>query len=506
MSDETDAAIVHTDAGPVRGMVTDEYRLFQGIPYAASTGGAQRWQSPKPVQVCAETRDATKPGNICAQQPSVYADVASLEEDCLFLNVTTPWWTGADRLRPVMVWIHGDGAIGAGSFFDARRLATIGDVVVVTINYRLGIFGTLGYPGLEGSGTYGLQDQRAALQWVHRNAAAFGGDPDNVTLFGESYGGLATSAHLISPGSQGLFHRAIIQSGFALMDLPAGALYPGVPAVEWFGWQSSAEAEATGTALAAQLDCADATNALECLRRVPVQDLVAVSRPMPFAYDNPVLPDRPADVLRKGRFHQVPIMSGSTRDEHRLFVGLFRVLAGQPVSAEQYPMLLADTFGEHANRVHAQYPESAFESPSVAWASVLTDRMWARSTFEQHQLFAEHVPTYAYEFADRRAPMYLPFPDNFPPGAFHAAEVPYLFNDDKFETAANPGQRRLSAQMMRYWANFAHTGDPNGDGLPRWPPFDRGEAVPYVQLLAPDVISRVDYAAEHHLDFWSYLP
>jgi para-nitrobenzyl esterase len=162
-----------------------------------------------------------------------------------------------------------------------------------------------------------------------------------------------------------------------------------------------------------------------------------------------VLPDRPADALREGKFHQVPIMSGSTRDEHRLFVGLFRVLAGQPVSAEQYSMLLADAFGEHANRVHAQYPESAFESPSVAWANVLTDRMWARSTFEQHQLFAEHVPTYAYEFADRRAPMYLPFPDNFPPGAFHAAEVPYLFNDDKSEAAANPGQQRLSAQMMR---------------------------------------------------------
>jgi para-nitrobenzyl esterase len=130
-----------------------------------------------------EPRDATKPGNICAQQPWVYADVASLEEDCLILNITTPQWTGADRLKPVMVWIHGDGAIGAGSFFDARALATIGDVIVVTINYRLGVFGVFDYPGLDGSGTFGLQDQRAALQWVQRNAAAFGGDPDNVTLF-----------------------------------------------------------------------------------------------------------------------------------------------------------------------------------------------------------------------------------------------------------------------------------------------------------------------------------
>jgi para-nitrobenzyl esterase len=253
----TDAAIVDTDSGAVRGTLASDYRLFQGIPYAASTAGEHRWRAPAPVQAWTEPRDATKPGNICAQQPSVYADVASLEEDCLFLNVTTPQVTGADRLRPVVVWIHGDGAIGAGSFFDARRLATIGDVIVVTINYRLGVFGVFGYAGLDGSGTFGLQDQRAALQWVLRNAAAFGGDPENVTLFGESYGGLATSAHLTSPESQGLFHRAIIQSGFALMDLPAGALYPGVPAVEWFGWQSAAEVEAAGAGMAAQLGCTD---------------------------------------------------------------------------------------------------------------------------------------------------------------------------------------------------------------------------------------------------------
>jgi para-nitrobenzyl esterase len=500
-----DAAIVQTDSGPVRGTVTGEYRLFQGIPYAASTAGDHRWRPPAPVRAWTELRDATKPGHICAQQPSVYADVASLEEDCLFLNVTTPQWTGADRLKPMMLWIHGDGAIGAGSFFDARRLATIGDVIVVTINYRLGVFGVFGYPGLDGSGTFALQDQRAALQWVQRNAAAFGGDPENVTLFGESYGGLATSAHLTSPESHGLFHRAIIQSGFALMDLPAGALYPGVPAVEWFGWQSSAEVEANGAAVAVQLGCTDPATALECLRQIPVQDLVTLSRPMPFGYANPVLPELPAQVLREGRFHQVPIMSGGTRDEHRLFVGLFRVLADQPVTAQQYPTLLSEAFGEHASVVHAQYPESAFESPSVAWASVLTDRMWARSTFEQHQLFAERVPTYAYEFADRQSPMYLPFPEDFPPGAFHAAEVPYLFNDAKFDAAANPGQRRLSAQMIRYWANFAHAGDPNGDGLQHWSPFDRADAVPYVQSLAPDAVSSVDYAAEHHLDFWSQL-
>ena len=505
----TDAAIVQTDSGPVRGSVTGDYRLFQGVPYAASTAAERRWRSPQPVPRWTQPKDATKPGSMCPQQASSYADVASLEEGCLYLNVTTPQPAGPLRRRPVLVWIHGDGAIGAGSFFDARRLATIGDVMVVTINYRLSIFGTFGYPGLEGSGTFGLQDQQAALRWVARNAAAFGGDPGNVTVFGESYGGLSASAHLVAPESAGLFHRAIIQSGFALMDMPAGSIFPGLPALPWYGWRPTAEVEALGAAVASRLGCTDPATAPMCLRGKPVQDLLAHAQPFqPLGFGNSVLPEVPAQALRDGRFHRVPVISGGTRDEHRLFVGLFRVLAGQPVTAQQYPALLAEAFGEHAGQVQAQYPPSAYPTPNLAWATMLTDRMWARSTFQQHRLLADRVPAYAYEFADRHAPMYLPFPDDFPPGAFHAAEVPYLFRDQQFEAGSTPDQRRLSDQMIRYWANFARSGDPNGAGLPAWRPFDYAESVPHVQSLAPgiDGIKPVDYATEHKLDFWSSLP
>jgi para-nitrobenzyl esterase len=497
--------IVQTDAGPVRGTVTDEYRLFQGVPYAASTAGALRWRPPEPVPAWTEPRDATRPCSICPQQPSSYAEVASLDEDCLFLNVTAPRSATPVEPRPVMVWIHGDGAIGGGSFFDGRPLAVAGDVVVVTINYRLGIFGAFGHPGLEGSGTFGLQDQQAALRWVARNAAAFGGDPGNVTLFGESYGGLSVSAHLIAPASTGLFHRAIVQSGFTLMDLPAEAMFPGLPPVPWYGWRPAAEVEALGAAVASQLGCADPATPLDCLRGLPVEQLFAHAQPFqPYAFGNPVLPDDPGTALREGRFHRVPVLAGSTHDEHRLFVGLFRVLAGQPVTADQYPALLAKAFGEEAGQVQARYPLSAYPSPAVAWATVLTDRMWARSTLALHQLLAEHVPVYAYEFADGQAPMYLPFPPDLPPGAFHAAEVPYLFPDDKFRSAATPEQEALSDQMLRIWAGFARTGEPAGPGLPSWPRFDGAQAVPYVQSLAPggDGIGPVDYAAEHHLDFW----
>jgi para-nitrobenzyl esterase len=504
-----EGAVVWTDAGPVRGVVTDRYRLFQGIPYAAPPKGELRWRPPRPTRPWAAPKDATRPGSMCPQQPSSYAEVASLEEDCLFLNVTTPRSAGPQRPRPVLVWIHGDGAIGAGSFFDGRPLALAGDLVVVTINYRLGIFGTFGHPGLAGSGTFGLQDQQAALGWVARNAAAFGGDPGNVTLSGESYGGLSASAHLVAPASKGLFHRAIIQSGFALMDLPAGALFPGLPAVEWMGWTSTAEVEALGAALAPRLGCADPATALGCLRRVPVTDLLAHAQGFQaYAFGNRVLPEVPARALADGRFQRVPILAGATRDEHRLFVGLFRVFAGQPVTADQYPQLLTDAFAGHAAQVLARYPLAAYPSPSLAWATVLTDRMWARATFAQHRLLAKRVATYAYEFADRQAPMFLPFPPDFPPGAFHAAELPYLFPDPEFLAAATPAQRRLSEQMIRSWAAFARTGDPNGAGLPGWRPFDQATPVPHVQSLAPGTngIGPVDYAAEHQLHFWAHLP
>lgn len=220
---------VVTQSGPVRGTVGD-VRTFAGIPYAAPPVGDLRWAAPEPAARWRAPRDATKPGSACPQTASSVADVSSDDEDCLTLNVTTP--ASAGRERPVMVWLHGgSGTNGAGSVFDPHRLVAANDVVVVTVNYRLGIFGNFGLPGLEGSGSFGLQDQQAALRWVRANAAAFGGDPANVTLFGESYGALSTTAQLVSPGGQGLFDKAILQSDLSLHDYPAGTISPGSPAL-----------------------------------------------------------------------------------------------------------------------------------------------------------------------------------------------------------------------------------------------------------------------------------
>ena len=247
------------------------------------------------------------------------------------------------------------------------------------------------------------------------------------------------------------------------MDLPAGGAFPGLPGASLVRVASVGRGcEALGAAVATQLGCADPATAPDCLRGKTPQDLFPFAQPFqPYGFGGRVLPEVPAQALRDGRFQRVPVISGGTRDEQRLFVGLFRVLAGQPVTAEQYPTLLAEAFGEQRR----QGPRHSIRYRATR------RRTWrgrrcsptacghARPT-SSTSCFAEHVPTYAYEFADRQAPMYLPFPDDFPPGAFHAAEVPDLFPDQKFQAGSTPDQRRLSEQMMRYWANFARSGDP----------------------------------------------
>ncbi|WP_328328053.1 carboxylesterase family protein [Kribbella sp. NBC_00382] len=494
--------VVRTDAGDVRGVVHDDHRVFNGIPYAAPPVGDLRWTPPAPVKPWTGERAAIKPGSPCPQVKSAIADLSSDNEDCLFLNLTTPHSASPQNKKPVMVWIHGDGAIGSGDQFDPTRLAVDGDVVVITFNYRLGVFGAFGHPELEDSGTIGLQDQRAVLRWVQRNVAAFGGDPGNVTLFGVSYGATATGAHLMSSLSRGLFHKVIMQSGFTLMDLPAGALYPGIPALPWLGWTTTAGSASQGQALAKQLGCED----LACLRKVPVAKILAVPQVMnifqAYALGNAQLPADPAQALADGNFAEVPVLAGTTRDEHTTFVAFFRELAGQPVTAAGYPELLRTAFGADAQKVLAEYPLKDYPTPARAWASVITDRMWAQAQLRQNQLLSAKNPLWFYEFADRDAPTDIPFPKGFDPGAWHGGDVGYLFRDAEGAAAMRPDQVALSDTMIAYWTNFAHRGDPNGSGVPEWKRFSTPDTV---QSLAPGKIAPVGYSAEHQLEFWRGL-
>ncbi|MFF8382420.1 carboxylesterase/lipase family protein [Streptomyces kanasensis] len=501
---------VRTESGKVRGVRSGEHTLYYGIPYAGPPTGAHRWAPPRPAVPWSGVRDATRPGPLCPQVPSAYAPIASEEEDCLVLNVTTPP-RGTRGPAPVLVWIHGDGAVGGGAFFDGRRLAERG-VLVVTVNYRMGVFGGLALPGLEGSGAFGLQDQQAAMAWVRRNAAAFGGDPRNVTVAGVSFGAAAIAGHLTSPGARGLFDRAVMASGEGMMDMPAGTMGPGVPGYPWYVWRSVRELEDVTTETTAPLGCrhADPRRTLDCLRALPVKRILEVPHIMnahqAFAVGGATLPELPPDALRVGRSHRVPVLSGATRDEHRTFVGLLYDAVGRPFTGADYDRALRTAFGPHARRVAAAYPLASFPSPGLAWATVVTDRMWARGTHAQHEALARRAPVYAYEFADRDAPMFLPLPDGFDFGAYHAGDLPYLFEDDKAEPLFTPAQRRLAATMADYWAAFARTGDPNGPGRPAWRPYRPGDRPAYTQSLAPGRIGPVDYHREHRLDFWSRLP
>ncbi|WP_345439049.1 carboxylesterase/lipase family protein [Actinoallomurus vinaceus] len=503
-----DAAVVRTAAGPVRGVVAADHRSFEGIPYAAPPVGPLRWTSPRPVTPWTRTRDATRPGSACAQTAGFLGDAPSEAEDCLYLNVTTPRRTTGRRL-PVMVWIHGGGFYsGSGDLYGAERLATKGDVVVVTLNYRLGVFGFLAHPSLDrggrSSGDFGLEDQQAALRWVRRNAAAFGGDPGKVTLFGESAGGMSVCSHLAAPASAGLFQRAIAQSG------------PCSLTTQWpykdGNWvvRPRADAERQGASVAAKLGCAGAADVATCLRGKPVSALLDASdggQGFGPVSGGGVLPTDPATALATGRFAKVPVIHGTTRDEHRTFVAALEYFTGHATTEADYRSEIEGFFGkEKTAKVLAAYPVVKYGSASTTLATVWTDYSWACTARQAERALSARVPTYAFEFADENAPWATDTPaPQFATGAFHASDVQYLFDDAQFRGALTAEQRRLSDQMIGYWTRFAHTGDPNGGGAPTWA--RSGPGTERVLSLAPGSggIRPVDLGREHRCGFWASL-
>lgn len=384
-------AAVRTDAGLVRGAVNADVRSFEGIPYAAPPVGGLRRHSPVPPVPWSGVLDATRPGNRCPQAGTC-GRPAGVTEDCLYLNVTTP--RGAGK-APVLVWLHGGGLVnGAGGDYLPTRLVKRGGLVVVTVNYRLGNLGFLGFPGLTNVGAFGIEDQQAALRWVRRNIARFGGDPDNVTLAGESAGAHSVCAQLASPGAAGLFQRAIPQSTPCAPGSFAGAgLRPvlDVPLFVPHEWQ-----QGHGRNVAAGLGC----TTLECLRGKPVADLLAAPVfPLP-AFGNAVLPEDPAVAVPAGRFNHVPLLTGITRDEGTFFAPLLLPDLGP----DGYRTALTEHFGPHAAAVEQRYPlEQHAGSAMQAVAAIMTDLDWAWLQRAADRQLAAEIPVYAYEFLDRTA-------------------------------------------------------------------------------------------------------
>jgi para-nitrobenzyl esterase len=388
------APTVTITEGAVRGAITGGGYRFLGLPFAAPPAGDLRWRPPRPPAAWQGVRDAT--------------------------------------------------TLGAGRDYDGTKLAALG-IVVVTINHRLGALGFLAHPALASrpggtSGNYGLMDQVAALRWVQDNIARFGGDPGNVTIAGQSSGGLSVLAHMISRGSDGLFHRAIVQSGsFALTQ------------------QTLAAAEADGQAFAAKAGCADQT--ADCLRALPVGGLVTSypSAAIPGVVDGAVLEESVGTALASGRFARVPV-----------------------------------------------YPLGAYPSPVVAFSALVSDANFACPALQIDRWTSAWVPIFAYEFSDDNAPLRYPPPLSGLPVATHKSEFPYLFDlpDAPLQEPLGPDQETLAASMRTAWANFAASGNPASANA-AWPAFGGADGAQVRSLVPPRPRVESDFAARHHCAFWA---
>lgn len=497
-----DAPMVRTDKGPVQGTKAGSTRSFVGIPFAAPPVGELRWQPPRPAEKWDEPRTPPEKPKACPQEGTELGQ-PSTNEDCLYLNVTTPSNASGERL-PVMVWLHGGSfKDGAGHLYGAQRMANEGNVAVVTVNYRLGAFGFLSHPALDKgpgagmSGNYGLQDQQAALRWVQRNIEAFGGDADNVTLAGESGGAAAVCSHLAAPRSAGLFHRAIMQSNPCMND--HSEYHSAVP-------RSRSVAAEQGRKIATALGCdVDGSSTADCLRDrdvAQIRDASGEGDGLGPVYGTDTLPTQPKATVENGHVHGVPVMHGINRDEER-----FMLLGShpEPVPPEQYRREIENRFGQNAGAVLDTYPCADTDDCRVTLAAVQTDANFAYPMTTTSAALSEKAPVYAYEYADPNAPAMKGVPDSgYPLGAYHTAELPSLFGTSWF-AELEPAQQELSRQMIGYWSRFARDGDPNAGGAPDWRPTSAGDR--FVLQLAPGEggIEPTDFRQRHNIEFWRSL-
>jgi len=456
------AAPVRTEAGAFSGVRQGAVSVFKGVPYAAPPIGDLRWRAPQAAVRWTGVRKADAFAPACMQKGvSMPGETPpKISEDCLYLNIWTPR-ARKDAGLPVIVWIHGGGwTNGSASMplYRGDRLAAKG-AVVVTVGYRLGPLGFLAHPelsreaGRSGSGDYGLMDQIAALNWVRRNIAAFGGDPGRVTIAGQSAGAMAVSALMASPQARGLFQRAIAQSGGLFEPLQLAPSYR-LP-----------NAEKDGVAYAASLGA----DSIAALRRLPAERLLEgpanmVSHPV---IGTEVLPLSPYEAFAAGVQSDVPLLLGSNAEEARSLVDL------RPVKAASFSADIARSFGELPPPLLDAYPHATDEEARQARADFERDLRfgWDMWAWARLQAQTGKAPLFAYRFTRRP-----PFPAGSPYegwGASHFAELWYMSDhlDQDPAWGWTQADRALADHMSRYWVNFARSGDPNGPGLPAWPAF-----------------------------------
>jgi para-nitrobenzyl esterase len=511
------AAPVVTAEGPVDGVISNGVTRFLGIPYAKPPVGSLRWMPPQPVTKWTAVRKADKFGPICAQVTTLgpFAGPPNSNEDCLYLNV----FTGDTKAkRPVLVWIHGGGYFdGASNDYDPAKLVIRGKLVVVTFNYRLNLFGFMAHPALDAEGhafgNYGIMDMQAVLQWVNRNAAAFGGDPNNVTVGGQSAGAGASSALVVSPASKGLIHRAIFQSG------------------GYTPFASRQTAEARGQKFAAAAGCTTGDIA-KCLRALPAARIAGLagtaSATSPLVggplLDGTILPRQLIDSFQSGAFNQVPMMMGTTADEGNFNAGITQYFKPGRAALDEkdYRGYLQRTYGGNAgpggglpaypkttmDEVMAQYPV-AKAGAQTAWDAAHSDAQACRGSYTAPAI-AAHAPLYMYLFNDRTAQTYFPKMPGFRPLAYHTADIAYLFTGyhggpEGAPITLTPAQSQLSDRLVDAWANFARSGNPSSASDAPWPRWKKDGAAYLVQDANWTTMTNAQFAAAHNCGFWNKI-
>jgi para-nitrobenzyl esterase len=477
-----DNALVAVSTGSLQGVIQDDVHVFKGVPYAAPPVGALRWREPTDPAAWKGIREARNYGPACPQNSAGQdaIPVGSLKrqsEDCLSLNIWSPAKSSAAKL-PVMVWLHGGWfSRGSGLQYPGLTLAKRENVLVVTINYRLGPFGFLALPALtresghSSSGNYGLLDQIAALHWVKNNIGAFGGDVSRITIFGQSAGGFSVCDLMVSPLAKGLFDRAIMQSGRCEEHLP-----------------SLVNKEARGQKIARTLHCENTGDVLACLRGKSTADILAgITSAASYAasgvYFNPnldgyVFTKSPRTSIDDASVAHVPVLLGTVAQEASRYL--------PPIATQNdWHAFAQKIWRKRAEQVEALYPVAADSEAVSAAEQAMTDYRYACPAWETAQaLNSAGLPVYLYTFT--HAPLRG---DRKRLGAYHAVENGYIFGNLRAspDRDVGPDDYALSTRLSTYWSTFAGTGNPNSFGQPLWPAFSRER--PVVQRLDTDITS-----------------
>ncbi|MET7959138.1 carboxylesterase/lipase family protein [Micromonospora zamorensis] len=489
--------VVQTDKGAVRGEAKSMVTSFKGIPFAAPPTGDLRWKAPQPAAKWKGTRDATQFGASCVQgtgwDPGY--DKPTLTEDCLYLNVYRPS-TASKKNLPVFFWIHGGGNFaGAGRDTNPDKFVTREDAVYVTINYRLGAMGYLVNPALEAdnrdgsAGNFAILDQQAALRWVQKNIKTFGGNPNNVTVAGQSAGAGNTAVQLASPTARGLFDRAILQSGGGspLRTLPA--------------------ARESGEQFSAAIGCPTGAGQVDCLRsKSPTEILAAQAkvRQSGAVAGTRVVPTDPIELMKTGKLTDLPVLVGGTSDESQQSVFAAYDYLDKPLTTAQLNTLISSTYPNGADQIRATYPVVNYKSPTVTWGAIQSDQRACRDQTLRERL-AKDTRTYAYEFAEKNGPAFVSIwrlNTDYPFGATHVNDLGYLWDYLGTALPFSGEQVDLSNQMISYWGSFARDGNPNVQFAPTWPRYaPQGDLL---QFAAPSAqrVADTKVGEAHNCSVW----